>query len=124
MILLFAIVAKHPVNRCTRGRDETLSNSCKIQRLGWAAATAHHHLIRVNLEPRRRFRVPHFDLIPGDIVDPAGFFGDEVVMTIRVRIEEHRVGSEMQLPKQPPLNEECASLATLSSTPRSIAARD
>jgi len=88
------------------------------------ATTAQHHLIRVNFEPRRWFRIPHFDLIPGDIVDPAGFFIDEVVMTIRVRIEEHRVGSEMQLPKQPPLNEECASLATLSSTPRSIAARD
>jgi hypothetical protein len=69
----------------------------------------------VNLEPRRRFRVPHFDLIPGDIVDPAGFFIDEVVMTIRVRIEEHRVGSEMQRPKQPPLNEEIERVVDTSN---------
>jgi hypothetical protein len=70
------------------------------------ATTAHHHLIVVNLEARQRSRVAHFDLIPGDVVDPAGVFIDEVVMVIRLRIEEHRVGSEMHLPQEPFLHEE------------------
>jgi len=63
-------------------------------------------LIVVNVEALQRFRVVDFDLTPGDVVDPAGGFVDEVMMTIRVRIEEHRVGSEVQLPQQPFLHEE------------------
>ena len=85
-----------------RRRDWALSKVLKKEFSGDRHdATAHHHLIVVHLEAWQRFRVAHFDLVPGDVVDPAGVFIDEVVMTIRVRIEEHRVGSEMQLPKQP-----------------------
>ena len=68
------------------------------------ATTAHHYLVIANFKARQRVLVVHFDLIPGDVVDPAGAFIDEMMMTIRVRIEKHRVGSEMQLPEQPFFN--------------------
>ena len=67
---------------------------------------AHHYLVVGDFEVRQRFVAVHFDLIPGDSIDPAGGFIDEVMVTFRIRIEEHRVGSEMQLPEQALLHEE------------------
>lgn len=65
------------------------------------ATTTHHYLVVANLKAGQLFLAVYFDLIPGDIVDLAGAFIDKMMMPVRVRIEKHRVRSEMQLPEQP-----------------------
>ena len=74
----------------------------------WACRrpAAHHSLVVGDFEVRRRFVAVHFDLIPGDVIELASGFIDEVMVTFRIRIEEHRVGSEMQLPEQALLHKE------------------
>jgi hypothetical protein len=55
-------------------------------------APPHDDLVIVDLESIHVRELPHRDLLPGDVIDAAGLFIDEVMVRVGVRVEDDRVG--------------------------------
>src|SRR2546430_11651065 len=66
----------------------------------------HDDLIIANLETFDVLDVTHLDLVPRHVVDAPGALVDEVVMGLDLRIEDDRVGVEVELAEEPSLDEE------------------
>src|SRR2546430_2090626 len=66
----------------------------------------HDDLIIANLETFDVLDVTHLDLVPRHVVDASGALVDEVVMGLDLRIEDDRVGGQVELAEEPSLDEE------------------
>ena len=66
----------------------------------------HDDLIIANLEAFDVLDVTHLHLLPRHVVDAPGGLVDDVVVGLDLRIEDDRVGGEVELPEEPPLDED------------------
>src|SRR6266480_2464721 len=66
----------------------------------------HDDLIIANLETLDVLDVRHLHLVPRHVVDAPGALVDEVVVGLDLRVEDDRVGGQVELAEEPSLDEE------------------